>query len=94
MIPQIIVVFCISYLSFTLLFVVFHPSRCFSISFEILNEAKMIHHYVNDYDHLLFVCFNCLFECKSLKLGLPVIKVSTIHFMGHLFSSLGNGYGV
>jgi hypothetical protein len=112
-IPQIIVVFCIIYPSFTLLFVVFHPSRCFFISFEILNEAKVIHHYINDYSCRIdlalnvillksillmivyyFFYFNCLFKCKYLKLGLLVIRVSTIHFMGHLFSNLRNSYGV
>ncbi len=38
---------CINYLSFTFLFVVFHPSPHFSIFFEILNETKLIHHYEN-----------------------------------------------
>jgi hypothetical protein len=44
---EIIVVFCIKCRSFTFFNVVFNPSPHFSISFEILNEAKFIHHYVN-----------------------------------------------
>jgi hypothetical protein len=44
MTSKIIIVFCINYLSFTFLSMVFHPSPRFSISFEILNEAKLINH--------------------------------------------------
>ncbi len=44
---EIIVVFCIKCRSFTFFYVVFNPSPHFSISFEILNEAKLIYHHVN-----------------------------------------------
>jgi hypothetical protein len=129
MTPQIIIVFCINCPSFTLLFVVFHPSRHFSISFEILNEAKMIHHYVNGYSCMINLALNVLplesilvmnvyyfsisidfsnvnlwncrcwwlrnqLNAKSFQL-FPIFKLlSTIHFMCHLFPSLGNSYGV
>ncbi len=60
MTPQIIVVFCTNYPSFTFLFMVFHPSRHFSISFEIFNEMKMIHHYVNCYSCRIYFTLNVL----------------------------------
>jgi hypothetical protein len=47
MTPKVIFVFCIIYPSFTLLYVVFHPSPYLFISIEILNEAKLIHRYIN-----------------------------------------------
>jgi hypothetical protein len=68
--------------------VVFHPSARSFFSFVILIEAKLIHHYVNGYSSridpysecpltcILLFYFNCIFECKSLKLGLLVIKES------------------
>jgi hypothetical protein len=57
MTSKIIIVFYINYLSFTLLSMVFHLSPRFSISFEILNEAKLIHHYVISNSHKIDLTF-------------------------------------
>ncbi len=57
---EIIVVFCINCPSFTLIFVVFHPSPYFSFFFEILNEAKLIHHYINGNSYRINPTFNLL----------------------------------
>ncbi len=47
MIPEIIIIFYINCPSFILISTLFHPFLRFSISFEILNETKPIHHYIN-----------------------------------------------
>jgi len=56
---EIIVIFCINCPSFTFHSLVFHPSPCFSFSFEIIIEAKLIHHYVNGYSYKIDPHFEC-----------------------------------
>jgi hypothetical protein len=43
-----------------LIFMVFHPSRYFSIFSEIINEAKLIHHYINGYSYKIDPALNVL----------------------------------
>jgi hypothetical protein len=77
MILEIIVVFCINCPSFILLFVVIHLSLCFFISFEILNEPKLIHHYINGNSYRINLPLNVLLP-KS-------ILVVTIHYFSISF---------
>jgi hypothetical protein len=75
MISETIIVFCINYPSFTLLFVVFHTSPRFSFSFEILIKAKLIHHYVNGYTYRIgprSKCFLTIYYFSVLIIFLNV----------------------
>jgi hypothetical protein len=78
MTSKIIIVFYINYLSFTLFSMVFHLSPCFSISFEILNETKLIHHYVISNSHKIDLTFNVLSPKSILVVTIYIFFVSCL----------------
>jgi hypothetical protein len=57
---------------------VFHPSPRFSISFEILNEAKLIHHYVISNSHKIDLTFNVLSPKSILVMTVYYFFVSCL----------------
>jgi len=78
MTSKIIIVLCINYLSFTFLSMVFHLSPCFSISFENLNEAKLINHYVISSSHKIDLTLNVLSPKSILVVTVYYFLVSCL----------------
>ncbi len=83
---EIIVVFYIHCPSLTLIFVLFNPSPHFSISFEILNEAKLIHHYVNGNSYKINLALNVLLPELILVMMVYYFSISFVFLNVNLWN--------
>jgi hypothetical protein len=69
---------------------VFHPYLHFSISFEILNEVKLIHHYVNGNSYRIDPAFNVL-PPKSILVVTVYISLFHLSFQMQIYQNVVAG---